>query len=89
MFKGKRGGQLGMGILVGAMDIATANNTVAIVMSKSNCQRNGTDIWNYTEENSIIAGHIFMYNTGGFCLMEHRCLLQSRQLRNWEKYLGI
>lgn len=33
VFKGTRGGQLGMGLLVGAMDIATANNTVAIVMS--------------------------------------------------------
>lgn len=33
VFKGKRGGQLGMGILVCAMDIATANNTVAIVMA--------------------------------------------------------
>lgn len=33
MFKGKRGGMLGMGLLVGAMDIATANNTVAIVMA--------------------------------------------------------
>lgn len=32
-FRGRRGGQLGMGILVGAMDIATANNTVAIVMA--------------------------------------------------------
>lgn len=32
-FKGKQGGQLGMGLLVGAMDIATANNTVAIVMA--------------------------------------------------------
>ena len=32
-FKGKKGGQLGVGILVGAMDIATANNTVAIVMA--------------------------------------------------------
>lgn len=32
-FKGKRGGQLGVGLLVGAMDIATANNTVAIVMA--------------------------------------------------------
>ena len=31
--KAFRGGQLGMGILVGAMDIATANNTVAIVMA--------------------------------------------------------
>ena len=33
MFHGKRGGQLGMGLLVGVMDIATANNTVAIVMA--------------------------------------------------------
>ncbi len=33
VFKGQKGGQLGMGILVGAMDIATANNTVAIVMA--------------------------------------------------------
>lgn len=32
-FKGKKGGQLGMGLLVGIMDIATANNTVAIVMA--------------------------------------------------------
>ena len=30
---GQRGGQLGIGLLVGAMDIATANNTVAIVMA--------------------------------------------------------
>ena len=33
IFRGKRGGQLGMGLLVGTMDIATANNTVAIVMA--------------------------------------------------------
>ena len=33
LFRGKRGGQLGMGLLVGAMDVATANNTVAIVMA--------------------------------------------------------
>ena len=30
-FRGKVGGQLGIGVLVSAMDIATANNTVAIV----------------------------------------------------------
>ena len=29
VFRGKRGGQLGIGLLVGLMDIATANNTVA------------------------------------------------------------
>jgi len=33
IFKGHKGGQLGMGLLVGAMDIATANNTVAIVIA--------------------------------------------------------
>lgn len=33
IFKNKKGGKLGMGLLVGAMDIATANNTVAIVMA--------------------------------------------------------
>lgn len=33
VFKGNRGGQLGIGLLVGIMDIATANNTVAIVMA--------------------------------------------------------
>jgi len=32
-FKGKVGGRLGIGLLVGAMDIATANNTVAIIMA--------------------------------------------------------
>ena len=33
LFRGNRGGQLGIGLLVGTMDIATANNTVAIVMA--------------------------------------------------------
>ena len=33
LFKGNKAGQLGMGVLVGLMDIATANNTVAIVMA--------------------------------------------------------
>lgn len=33
IFRGKKSGQLGIGLLVGIMDIATANNTVAIVMA--------------------------------------------------------
>lgn len=33
IFKGRRSVQLGIGLLVGLMDIATANNTVAIVMA--------------------------------------------------------
>ena len=45
LFRGSRGGQLGIGLLVGTMDIATANNTVAIVMAnpiaKEMCQDYG------------------------------------------------
>ncbi len=33
VFRGKRAGQLGIGLLVGLMDVSTANNTVAIVMA--------------------------------------------------------
>ncbi len=33
VFRGKKAGQIGMGVLVGILDIATANNTVAIVMA--------------------------------------------------------
>ena len=33
IFRGKKGGQFGIGILVALLDIATANNTVAIVMA--------------------------------------------------------
>ena len=33
VFRGRVGGRLGVGLLVGAMDISTANNTVAIVMA--------------------------------------------------------
>ena len=33
VFRGRIGGKLGIGLLVGAMDVATANNTVAIVMA--------------------------------------------------------
>lgn len=33
LFKGKRAGQIGMGLLVALIDIATANNTVAIVIA--------------------------------------------------------
>lgn len=33
VFKSRSGGKLGIGLLVGAMDVATANNTVAIVMA--------------------------------------------------------
>ena len=43
LFRGNKGGQLGMGLLVGTMDIATANNTVAIVMANPIAKEMSTD----------------------------------------------
>ena len=43
LFRGSKGGQLGMGLLVGTMDIATANNTVAIVMANPIAKEMSTD----------------------------------------------
>ena len=56
-FKGKRGGQLGVGLLVGAMDIATANNTVAIVMANPIAQKD-----------SFTAGYIFVCISGDYSI---------------------
>ena len=43
IFRGRRGGQLGMGLMVAAMDVATANNTVAIVMANPIARDMGRD----------------------------------------------
>ncbi len=39
LFKNKKTGQIGIGLLVGVMDIATANNTVAIIMANPIAKR--------------------------------------------------
>ena len=39
LFKSRKAGQLGIGLLVGVMDIATANNTVAIIMANPIAKR--------------------------------------------------
>ena len=53
IFKTQKGGKLGMGLLVGAMDIATANNTVAIVMANPIAKE-------MAEEYRFHPGHIFL-----------------------------
>ncbi len=58
VFKGQKGGQLGMGLLVGAMDISTANNTVAIVMGQSDRQRNGCGIPDHSTKSSLNPGYL-------------------------------
>ena len=54
-FKGKKAGQLGMGLLVGTMDIATANNTVADCHGESYSKGNGRKLWNNTEKDGVTA----------------------------------
>ena len=43
VFKGNKWGQIGVGLLVGAMDSATANNTVAIVMANPIAEEMGEE----------------------------------------------
>lgn len=64
IFRGKRGGQLGMGLLVGAMDIATANNTVGDRHGKSDRKRNGTGVRHHAEKSSLDPGYLFLYFPG-------------------------
>lgn len=68
VFKGRKGGQFGMGLLVGTMDIATANNTVAIVMAESDRKGYGGKIWDHTEKSSFDTGYIFMCFSGDHSL---------------------
>mgnify|MGYP002230373376 CR=1 FL=1 len=64
VFKGRKGGQLGMGLLVGAMDIATANNTVAIVMANPIAKDMAKEYGDHTEKDSFDTGYIFLYFQG-------------------------
>lgn len=78
-FKGKKGGQLGMGLLVGAMDIATANNTVAIVMANPIAKEMAADYGISNRKQLRFLIHFRVYFRGLF-LMEHRCLLLYQRL---------
>mgnify|MGYP000553310710 CR=1 FL=1 len=64
IFHGKKGGQLGMGLLVGTMDIATANNTVAIVMAIRSTKEMATGVWNHTPKDCLLTGYFFLYLSG-------------------------
>ena len=72
-FHGKRGGQIGMGLLVGAMDIATANNTVAIV------QGNERGIRHHAAQGRLPARHLLLRFPGHHPLRrtDARCHLRG------------
>ena len=59
-FRGRRGGQLGMGLLVGAMDIATANNTVAIVMANPIAKEIAAEYGITPQKGSFYFGYVFL-----------------------------
>ncbi len=59
LFRSRKGGQLGMGLLVGAMDIATANNTVAIVMANP-IAHDGRDLQRLKAQDGLHPGHVLL-----------------------------
>ena len=63
VFKGSKSGQLGVGILVALLDVATANNTVAIVMANQ-LQRKWQTIIRSHRERRPPSGYFFLYFTG-------------------------
>ena len=63
IFHGNKGGQLGIGLLVGAMDIATANNTVAIVMAGP-IAKQMSGIRHHGQEERVAARHLLMHLPG-------------------------
>ena len=72
VFKGRKGGQFGMGLLVGTMDIATANNTVAIVMANPIARIWQKNMGSHRERQLRYWIHFPVFFRGLF-LTEHRC----------------
>lgn len=64
IFKGRRSGQLGMGLLVGIMDIATANNTVAIVMANPIALKMSGEYGISPPQDGLHSGHLLMHISG-------------------------
>lgn len=78
VFKGRKGGLLGMGLLVGLMDIATANNTVGQSLWPIRLRRKCQEI----TESAIRKLHLSWIRFPVFSResfpMEHRCSLRSQ-----------
>lgn len=83
VFKGKKGGQLGMGLLVGAMDVATANNTVAIVMANPIAKEMAEEYGLHRERQRRSWIHFLLFPRGLF-RMVHRCWWRFQRRMNWD-----
>lgn len=82
IFHGKKGGQLGMGLLVGTMDIATANNTVAIVMANPIAKEMAQE-YGITPQKTASLLDTFSCIFQESFHMVHRCLWQFLQSMSW------
>lgn len=88
VFRGKRGGQLGIGLLVGLMDIATANNTVAIVMAGPIAKEVAEEYGHQLQAFRFPAGYVLVHlsgnpplwcaNAGGAVHLRHAGLCRQR-----------
>lgn len=88
VFRGKRGGQLGIGLLVGLMDIATANNTVAHRHGGADRQGGRRGVRHQPQTLRLPAGHVLVHlpghhplrraNAGGAVHLRHAGLCRQR-----------
>ena len=83
IFRGKKGGQLGMGLLVGTMDIATANNTVAIVMANPIAKEMAQEYGITPQKTASLLDTFSCIFQGKSFHMVHRCLWQFLQSMSW------
>lgn len=85
VFKSRNGGKLGMGLLVGAMDIATANNTVAIVMANP-IAKEMSEEYNISPRNARIpSGYLFLYFSGNHPLRRSDAGGHLRRHGAWQR----
>ena len=72
-----------MGLLVGTMDIATANNTVAIVMANPIAKEMAQEYGHHTPKDSLHYWILFPVSFRESFHMVHRCLWQFLQSMSW------
>lgn len=70
-----------MGLLVGTMDIATANNTVAIVMANPIAKEMAENYGITPRKTASLLDTFHVYSRELYHMV-HRCLLQYRQYRS-------
>ncbi len=84
IFCGKKGGQLGVGILVALLDIATANNTVAIVMANPIAKQMSEDYGITPRKTASLLDTFSCIFHRASCRTARRCSWRFPRCMNWD-----